>query len=122
MLLLYCLLGAGPLLGGPGLALQPGRERKTRAVGALLAARMHGSGAQRTTAHHSTAGTALRSCPRSQLLRHALPLPPPPHRPQVFEYIMQSLANYRQMHMRMQQLAAEGVLDGAGVEVGGAQW
>ena len=33
---------------------------------------------------------------------------------------MQSLANYRQMHMRMQQLAAEGVLDGAGVEVGGA--
>ena len=26
--------------------------------------------------------------------------------PQVFEYIMQSLANYRSMHMRMQQLAA----------------
>jgi hypothetical protein len=30
----------------------------------------------------------------------------------VFEYIMQSLANYRSMHMRMQQLAAEGALDG----------
>jgi hypothetical protein len=37
---------------------------------------------------------------------------------QVFEYIMQSLANYRQMHMRMQQLSAEGVLDGTGTEVG----
>lgn len=32
---------------------------------------------------------------------------------QVFEYIMQSLANYRQMHMRMQQLANEGLLDGS---------
>lgn len=30
---------------------------------------------------------------------------------------MQSLANYRQMHMRMQQLAAEGVLDGIATEV-----
>lgn len=40
------------------------------------------------------------------------------HAVQVFEYIMQSLANYRQMHMRMQQLAQDGVLDGA-AEVGG---
>jgi hypothetical protein len=31
----------------------------------------------------------------------------------VFEYIMQSLANYRSMHMRMQQLAQEGALEGA---------
>lgn len=36
--------------------------------------------------------------------------------PQVFEYIMQSLANYRSMHMRMQQLAAEGALDGGEVD------
>jgi len=36
---------------------------------------------------------------------------------QVFEYIMQSLANYRSMHMRMQQLAAEGALDGGEVDV-----
>lgn len=43
------------------------------------------------------------------------PLPPTPT-PQVFEYIMQSLANYRSMHMRMQQLAAEGALDGAEVD------
>lgn len=29
---------------------------------------------------------------------------------------MQSLANYRSMHMRMQQLAAEGALDGSEAE------
>jgi hypothetical protein len=37
---------------------------------------------------------------------------------QVFDYIMQSLSAYRSMHMRMRQLAAEGVLD---VEVRSAQ-
>ena len=47
------------------------------------------------------------------------PSPPPPstRTMQVFEYIMQSLANYRSMHMRMQQLAAEGALDGGEVDV-----
>ena len=39
-------------------------------------------------------------------------MPPDPPK-QVFDYIMQSLANYRAMHMRMQQLAAEGLLDAA---------